>query len=167
MSVSSSEEVKEVVTVTGDWHRGVAITSGEQVKEHEERVLERTLILPLIEAKSAIEDIDRIIDVQGLTGIFIGWTDFTKQLGLDFKYEHPEVLKVVSRIIDLARRRGLIIMANTGYIYQDFEANAQRIKRMAAMGVHLIMMQTVEFAVYSYLKNVFDRYQQLASGGKQ
>lgn len=163
MSVSSSEEVKEIVTVTGSWHRGVAISSGKQVKEHEERAQKQTLVFPLIESQSAIEDVDRIIDVEGLTGIFIAWTDFTKALGFDFEYEHPEVLKVVNHIIERSRKRGLVVMANTGYAYKDIEANAQRITRMSAMGVQIIMMQTVDFVVHCSLKNVRERYQELGA----
>ena len=138
MSVNGAEEVRQIVTTTADWHRGVAVTSGDQLKEHEEAFASRTLLLPLIEEQTAIDKVDEIIDVAGLTGIFIAWTDFAKQLGYPLQYEHPEVLKVVERIIAHAHKRKLLVAGSVGSVYADTEASAQRILRMWNMGVHLI-----------------------------
>lgn len=161
MSVKSAEEVREIVSITGDWHRGVAPQSAEHVEQLEKDTRQRTLILPLIESRSSIEHVNEIIDVEGLTGIFIAWHDFTRELGYPLQIEHPEVLKVADRIVKRARKRGLVVMANMGFFFPDHEQNVQRIARMADMGIQLIVVQLVEFLVFTTLNVISSRVKEL------
>jgi len=163
MSVRSVGEVRQVVGLHGDWHRGVAPTSAEQVQSLEVRSRQQTLIMASIESKSSIAQADEIIDVENLSGIFIAWHDFTKSIGYPLQIEHPEVLKVAERIVKRARSRGLIVLANTGFLFPDIESNAQRVKRMAEMGIQLIMVQLAEWIVRSTLAQIGARVEELGA----
>src|SRR5206468_2552438 len=73
MSVRSAGEVRQVVGLHGDWHRGFAPTSAAQVQSLEAQSRQQTLIMASIESKSSIAQADEIIDVENLSGIFIAW----------------------------------------------------------------------------------------------
>lgn len=161
VSVKSVDEVRQVVSVHGDWHRGVAPTSAEHVKQVEKESRRQTLIMASIESPASIEQVDEIIDVENLTGIFIAWHDFTRSIGYPLQIDHPEVLKVADRIVKRARARGLIVLANTGFLFPDIESNAQRIKRMAEMGIQMIMVQLAEWVIRSTLAQIGTRVGEL------
>jgi 4-hydroxy-2-oxoheptanedioate aldolase len=155
-SVSSAAEVDEIVKVTGDWHRGVLVTSNEELQEHEQSSAESTRIFPLIETKSAVEQLDEILAVDGLTGVFIGVTDLSRELGHPFEYEHPDVWRVIDRTVELAAGRDIAVMVNTGYLFSDPQAIGDRVARLAAHGVQLVMLQTLEFLVYAMARSAVD-----------
>jgi 2-keto-3-deoxy-L-rhamnonate aldolase RhmA len=157
MSVRNAEEVREVVSITADWHRGVAPQSAKHVESLEEQNQARTLIFASIESKGSIEHVDEIIDVEGLTGLFIAWHDFTREIGYPLEVEHPEVLKAADRIVKRARKKGLVVMANMGFFFPDNERNIQRIANMAEMGIQLIIVQLVEFVVYTTLNVIREK----------
>ena len=163
ISVKSADEVRQVVGVHGDWHRGLAPTSAEHVQQLETKSRRQTLIMASIESKSSIEQADEIIDVENLTGIFIAWHDFTRSIGYPLQIEHPEVLKVAERLVKRARDRGLIVLANTGFLFPDIESNAQRIKRMSEMGIQMIMVQLAEWIIRSTLAQIGTRVDELGT----
>ena len=162
-SVRSVDEVEQVASLSGDWHRGVAPESAEQVKSLEEQSRLSTLIMASIESPASVEQADQIIDTPNLSGIFIAWHDFTRTVGYPLQIEHPEVLKVAERIVKRARKRGLIVLANTGFLFPDIESNAQRIARMADMGIQLIMVQLAEWIVRSTLAQIGSRVGELGA----
>ena len=156
-AVRNAEEARQCAALTGNWHRNVAPTSADMVKGVEDEWVKRTLVMPSIESEGSIENIEEIIDVEGITGIFIAWHDFTRSLGYPLQIEHPEVLKKADEIVSRARKKGLIVMANTGFLFPDYDANAGRIKRMGEMGIQLIMVQLVEFVVFTMFKEIGNR----------
>ena len=160
-SINSPEDIRPLVNLQGDWHRGYAPISAEQVKSIETQSHDSTLIMASIESPESVKQADAIIDVEGLTGIFIAWHDFTRTVGFPLQVEHPEVLKAAERIVTRARKRGLVVMANTGFYYPEHEANAQRIARMCDMGIQLIMVQLVEFVVRTNLDAIDRRVKEL------
>lgn len=161
VSVRSVGEVRQVVGLHGDWHRGVAPTSAAQVRALEAQSKKESLIMASIESRESLDQAEEIIDVPNLTGIFIAWHDFTRSVGYPLQIEHPEVLKAADRIVRRARDRGLVVLANTGFLFPDIESNAQRIKRMAEMGIQMIMVQLAEWIVRSTLAQIGDRVGEL------
>ena len=61
--------------------------TAEQLLKFNYYVNNRVKVMPLVETKSAYEDIDNIIKVDGITEIFIGLNDLHLSLGLTFMFE--------------------------------------------------------------------------------
>ena len=67
------------------------------------------------------------------------------------------MLRLVSGIVKKARDKDLLVMANTGYIYQDALSITQRIKRMWDLGVQLIMVQSIEYLNFLAIRDITRR----------
>ncbi|MGH7057468.1 MAG: HpcH/HpaI aldolase family protein [Acetobacteraceae bacterium] len=67
------------------------------------------LCIPMIETQEAVDNIGAILDVQGISGIYIGPSDLGFSLGLPPKLdrEEPKVLKIYEHLIAETEKRGL------------------------------------------------------------
>ena len=66
-----------------------------------------TILLPQIETIEAVRNVDAILDVEGLGGIFVGPGGLSADLGRPGKFDDPELRGVVVQCISKARQRGL------------------------------------------------------------
>ena len=114
------------------------------------------LLLPLIESIGALEALDDILAVDGISGVFIGCTDLAEVLGHPLGYLHPEVLAAVKRACTSAKARGKIVLANTGYAFPTIEGQIAHAKALKECGVNMLMLQTLEFNVYMIAKAISD-----------
>ena len=69
---------------------------------------DEVLIIPMIETQEAIDNIDAILDVPGISGIYIGPSDLGLSLGLVPKLdrEEPQVLEIYEKLVAAAKKRG-------------------------------------------------------------
>ena len=67
------------------------------------------LVIPMIETQEAIDNIDAILDVPGISGIYIGPSDLGFSLGLVPKLdrEEPEIMKIYEKLLQVTKKRGL------------------------------------------------------------
>lgn len=157
VSVSSASQVKALLAVAQDWHRsgtGVYPTSEEEMDSHLKRISQQALLVPSIESKSAIRDIDAILDLDGLRAVFIACTDFADQLGHRFDYEHPEVLAAIDRIARRAEANGIAVFANTGYAYTTKADIIRRVRQLHDHGAKAVMIQGIEFLMEHYSREL-------------
>jgi len=68
------------------------------------------LVLPQIETREAVDNIGAILDVPGISGIYVGPGDLGLSLGLKptLDREEPEVLEIYRRLLAATAARGLI-----------------------------------------------------------
>jgi len=120
--VSSYEEalaVERAVTYPPKGIRGVgprratmygSIPSSEYYK----RYLEDLVVLAQIETSAAVENIDRILEVEALTGVFVGPSDLSASLGVFGERDSPALLGALERVARAARAKPIRgIMAYT------------------------------------------------------
>lgn len=62
-------------------------------------------IILQIEHISAIQELDAILDVEGVDGLFIGPLDLTGSMGYTGQMDHPEVVEALQVFRDTCRRR--------------------------------------------------------------
>ena len=69
----------------------------------------RDRLLPMIETKKAVENMEAILDVQGIDGVYIGPSDLGFSYGLVPKLDRdePEILKIYEKIVKECGKRGL------------------------------------------------------------
>ncbi|MGF6431860.1 4-hydroxy-2-oxoheptanedioate aldolase [Bradyrhizobium elkanii] len=67
------------------------------------------VLLPMMETKTAVENMEAILDVEGIDGVYIGPSDLGFSYGLVPKLDRdePEILKIYEKIIKECGKRGL------------------------------------------------------------
>ncbi len=90
------------------------------------------LVIPMIETKTAVDNIGAILDVEGLDGIYVGPSDLSFSYGLEPKLdvEDPFVLDIYKRLLDATGRRGIAAGLHNG--------TAEYAHRMIGMGFKLV-----------------------------
>ena len=68
-----------------------------------------TLCIPMIETKTAIKNLEAILDVEGVAGVYIGPSDLGLSYGMAPKLDRdePEILKIYDKILKECSKRGL------------------------------------------------------------
>jgi 2-keto-3-deoxy-L-rhamnonate aldolase RhmA len=65
------------------------------------------LIVIQVEHITAVNNIDRILAVEGIDAVYIGPSDLSASMGLLGQCEHPSVVEVIERVRAAARRAGI------------------------------------------------------------
>jgi 2-dehydro-3-deoxyglucarate aldolase len=71
--------------------------------EYYRRYLEDLVVLAQIETSSAIENLEKILEVKTLTGIFVGPSDLSASLGVFGERDSPALLEALGRIAEASR----------------------------------------------------------------
>src|SRR6202166_2612737 len=69
---------------------------------------DQVLVMPMIETQEAIDNIDAILDVPGISGIYIGPSDLGFSLGWKpmLDREEPEIFPIYEKLIKATGKRG-------------------------------------------------------------
>ena len=112
--VQSREDVETAFRYGKYPPRGLRGVSGERCvkwglgsQEYLACANEETLIIPLIEARAAVEDIDAILDVPGLEALFFGPADMSASYGHLGEWEGPGVAERILGVRAKAEARGI------------------------------------------------------------
>jgi 2-keto-3-deoxy-L-rhamnonate aldolase RhmA len=143
-SIASAEQVRACVEVAKDWHRsgtGEYPSSDASFAAMHKKSENAAIFVPHVEAGTAVNEIDSILDIEGVRIVMLAMTDLSKALGYAFQYDHEEVWKTLDSIVEKAKARGIIIAANMGYAYTTHEAMRERVRRLGDHGVRICLMQ--------------------------
>jgi len=90
------------------------------------------LVIPMIETREALDQLDAILDVPGIDGIYVGPSDLGLSLGLPPRLDREEtdILKIYERLIREGDKRGIAAGLHNG--------TAAYAKRMIGMGLKLV-----------------------------
>ena len=105
---------------------------GYGTKDFLERANDETLLVALIEDIKAWENLDAILEVDGLDVLFVAPSDFAASMGLIGEVGHPDVQKIddaLTRIVAAGRHAGTLA----------FSGN---VEKYAAMGVRFFYTDT-------------------------
>ena len=69
---------------------------------------DEVLVIPMIETQEAIDNIDAILDVPGISGIYIGPSDLGFSLGLKpmLDREEPQIISIYEKLVKATGKRG-------------------------------------------------------------
>jgi 4-hydroxy-2-oxoheptanedioate aldolase len=69
---------------------------------------DEVLVIPMIETQEAIDNIDAILDVPGISGIYIGPSDLGLSLGMKptLDREEPEIFPIYEKLVKATGKRG-------------------------------------------------------------
>ena len=70
---------------------------------------DETLVIPMIETREAIENLDAILDVPGIAGVYVGPSDLAFSYGKTPKLDHddPFFLDIYARLVAACGKRGI------------------------------------------------------------
>lgn len=156
-SISHVDEVEMCLRMESDWHKDTPIKSGEEFKAAEKKMKRATIVSPLIESVEGVKKIEQIMDVPGLRMISIACTDTSIIMGHPFNVEHDEVWTFVDKVVEMARKKNIWVLANTSYMFNSIESNVDRIKRLFDHGVNVIWLQSVGYLVHWASKAILDK----------
>ena len=69
--------------------------------------LNEVVIAIMVEKKSCVDDLDRILSVPGIDMVQFGASDFSMSIGKTGQYGHPDVLAAETKTIQMALKKGL------------------------------------------------------------
>jgi 2-keto-3-deoxy-L-rhamnonate aldolase RhmA len=91
---------------------------------------ERTILMAQIESKKGVDNLEQILDVEGIDAAFVGPHDLTQSLGIIGQKEHPKYLEAIDKIIRTAKQKnkfsGIHMMDTTelqGYLDKGMTCN--------------------------------------------
>jgi 4-hydroxy-2-oxoheptanedioate aldolase len=90
------------------------------------------LVIPMIETQTALDNLEAILDVEGIDGIYIGPSDLGFSLGMEPKLdrEEPEIMRIYERLLNETSKRGIAAGLHNG--------TAEYANRMVKMGFKLV-----------------------------
>ena len=90
-----------------------ALYAGQDYTDHAD---DTVVTIAMIETREALENLDEILDVEGLDAVFVGPSDLGQSLGYGpgMDREEPEVIEAIDRVLAAARERGLAAGIFTG-----------------------------------------------------
>ena len=113
--VNTKEEAEKLVAYSKYPPRGTRsngpIRSGMygSAGTYQQTANDEIVLLPMMETKTAVENMESILDVEGINGVYIGPSDLGFSYGLVPKLdrEEPEILKIYEKIVKECGKRGL------------------------------------------------------------
>jgi 2-keto-3-deoxy-L-rhamnonate aldolase RhmA len=77
----------------------------DKTRDYIEQKCADTLFVPMIESVRAVENLDAICAIPGVSALFIGPNDMTTNMGIPNEYDHPDFIAMVQKVIDAADKR--------------------------------------------------------------
>ena len=76
----------------------------EKTKQYIADKCRDTIFVPMIESVLAVENLDAICSIPGVSAVFVGPNDMTVNMGIANEYDHPDLIATLQKIIDIADR---------------------------------------------------------------
>lgn len=97
---------------------------------------ERTVIVPMAESYEFFDNIDAILDVEGIDAVHFGPADYSlsRQLPVDYRLGDPEVLSRLQLLIEKCHARGIQVMVPC------FPVDDETARRLIEMGSDMLLM---------------------------
>ena len=110
--VDTADQAREMVLATRyppEGYRGVGASVARaarwgRVPDYMQNVSDSLCLLVQVESKMALENLDEIVQVDGIDGIFIGPADLSASLGYPDNANHPEVQRIIEQSIKRIRQ---------------------------------------------------------------
>lgn len=109
---------------------GRACLYGHNQGEYLRTANDDLLIFIIVEHEKAVANIDEIVSVPGIDGVFFGFADYAASLGLTGQIDHPAVLDARDTMLAATKRLGVA----AGYAAR----NSAHAKEMAHLGFRLL-----------------------------
>ena len=130
-----------------------------EVSGYQRTANEETLCIPMLETRTAIANMEEILDVDGIAGIYVGPSDLGFSYGLTPKLDRdePEMLKIYDQLIKACDKRKIYPGIHTGSIAYATRAISMGFRLVTVMSDATILAEFARSATAQVRQN---------SGGK-
>jgi 4-hydroxy-2-oxoheptanedioate aldolase len=143
-TVDQARKVVDAVRYPPHGRRGIGHALGRASRwgrdhDYYDRWAEDACIIVQIETAEGLTNLDDILGVEGIDGIFVGPSDFAASLGHPGDIEHPEVQSAIERIIESTVSQGRFV----GTITTDEEKALDYFRKgcaMVAVGADVLLL---------------------------
>ena len=112
--VDTADQARQVVSATryppyGERGVGASVARAARwgrIENYMAQVNDSLCLLVQVESKTALDNLDEILDVEGIDGVFIGPADLSASLGYPDNAGHPEVQRIIETSIRRIRAAG-------------------------------------------------------------
>lgn len=103
--------------------------SWDEFIQHSNR---EAMVIPLLEDKEFVDNLDEILDVEGLDAVSFGPTDYALSLGLNLLYDfdNEKIVSAFEKVIEGAKKRNLPVLSAVN------PTTVEQSKKLTAMGVN-------------------------------
>ncbi|MCP1105445.1 4-hydroxy-2-oxoheptanedioate aldolase [Serratia nevei] len=133
--IQNAEQARDAVRATRYPPQGVRgvgsalarASRWNRVPDYLQQADEQMCVLVQIETREAVKNLDAILQVEGVDGVFIGPADLSADMGFAGNPQHPEVQRTIDDAIARIRAAGKapgILMANKALAQRYLEAGA-------------------------------------------
>jgi 2-dehydro-3-deoxyglucarate aldolase len=165
--VNSAEQAKAAVDAARyppDGRRGFgynrANNYGVDFDEYAAGANAHTAVIVQIEHIDGVENIDRILDVKGIDGVFVGPYDLTGSMGIVGQMDHPKMTDALERIINACQRHG--VPAGLHVVQPQIE----RVQKAIDDGFRIIGMSLDNVMLYHAARSFLTEARQLVDETK-
>jgi 4-hydroxy-2-oxoheptanedioate aldolase len=115
VSTEAAAEAVNAVRYHPEGERGFSpyTRSAEYTSTDSETIAERknaeTICMLMVEGQEGIEELDGILEVEGIDAIYIGTYDLSQSLGHPGEPTHPEVIEHVESVVNRIRNKGIAV----------------------------------------------------------
>ncbi|MCG6534350.1 MAG: aldolase/citrate lyase family protein, partial [Syntrophales bacterium LBB04] len=74
-----------------------------------------TLVIPMVEDMSAVENIEEIMSTPGMDGVFFGPADFSISAGVPLQTGHERVMGALKTVGATSKRHGKFVIFGAGF----------------------------------------------------
>ena len=111
---------------------------------------EQVLVMPMIETRRGVEQIETILDAGGADAVFIGTGDLSSSYGVPGQMTHPIIVEAAERVLAACRARGIFVAINAEE--PEVAAHwAERGVQIIAYSSELLMIRRQAKALFDFL----------------
>ena len=127
--VESADECREIVAaltlrpIKGKYLEDIQAgrrTPGAKLTEYMQRLNENLYFIAGIESVYAIENLEKIIGVPGVSGVFLGPHDITCSMDIPLEYDNPAFIELLTDVVRRCRRMGVGVGLHADCASQTF-----------------------------------------------
>jgi 4-hydroxy-2-oxoheptanedioate aldolase len=113
---------------------------------------EEAMVIPLLEDKEFLDNLDDILDVEGIGAVSFGPTDYALSIGLNLLYDfnHPRIAEAFEAVIAGAKKRNLPVLSAVNPCTVD------QSKKLADKGVKFQLFGTDIALIAESIKNLMN-----------
>jgi len=112
-SMEDAEKAIKAVKYPPEGNRGVGLGRasgyGAHFEDYFKTINDQVVVIVMIEHIDAVNNIDSILSVPGIDGIFIGPYDLSGSMGIAGQLEHPDVIDAREKVIKSAHKHNIAL----------------------------------------------------------
>jgi 4-hydroxy-2-oxoheptanedioate aldolase len=158
-SASSVDEIEIAAGIGREYHRKIHLfgPATVQAEGYNELLGGPQLVIPLIESLAPFKRLDDICQIDGIRLIHLGLGDLSRELVGRVDTSHPDVLDAVKEASGVAKKHGVALWVNTGYLSGGPDAIVERIRWFADNGIQVVMVSQGTMMLQEILRGIIAR----------